>query len=43
MKLCAFDAYINYERNFRKTDKDFTKESDYTLALLNFGWQKENR
>ena len=33
MKLCAFDAYINYERNFRKTDKDFTKESDYTLAL----------
>ena len=33
MKLCAFDAYINYERNFRKTDKDFTKESDYDIAL----------
>ena len=33
MKLCAYDAYINYERNFRKTDKDFTKNSDYELAL----------
>jgi hypothetical protein len=33
MKLCAFDAYLNYERNFRKTDKDYSKKSDYDVAL----------
>lgn len=33
MKICSFDAYLNYDRNFRKTDKDFSKESDYDVAL----------
>ena len=33
MKVCAFDAYLNYERNFRKTDKEFTKISDYSVTF----------
>ena len=33
MKICAFDAYLNYERNFRKTDKEFTKISDYSVTF----------
>ena len=33
MKICAFDAYLNYDRNFRKTDEDFTKVADYEVAL----------
>ena len=33
MKISAFDAYLNYDRNFRKTDKDFTKVSDYEISL----------
>ena len=32
-KVCAFDAYLNYSRNFRKTDRDYSKESDYMKAL----------
>ena len=33
MKICAFDAYLNYSRNFKKTDVSFTKESDYSESL----------
>ena len=33
MKVCAFDAYLNYERNFRKTDKEFTKTADYSVTF----------
>jgi len=29
MKNVAFDAVLNYERNFRKTDIEFTKQTDY--------------
>ena len=32
MKICAFDAYLNYSRNFRKSDKDFSKAADYSVA-----------
>lgn len=33
MKVCAFDAYLNYERNFRKADKEFAKVSDYSVKF----------
>ena len=33
MKVCAFDAYLNYDRNFRKKDKDYSKTADYSLAF----------
>ncbi len=29
MKQCAFDAYLNYNRNIRDTDVSLSKESDY--------------
>tara|TARA_R110000822_G_scaffold56167_7_gene142184 strand:+ start:10098 stop:13445 length:3348 start_codon:yes stop_codon:yes gene_type:complete len=30
MKQCAFDAYLNYDRNIRESDIPFSKETDYT-------------
>lgn len=33
MKVCAFDAYLNYDRNFRKSDKDYSKIADYSEAF----------
>ena len=34
MKECAFDGYLNYKRNVRSTDKNFSRESDYSEKYM---------
>ena len=34
MKQCAFDAYLNYNRNVRDTDVPFSKETDYSTKFM---------
>ena len=34
MKQCAFDAYLNYDRNVRESDVAFSKETDYGPKYL---------
>jgi len=34
MKQCAFDAYLNYDRNVRDKDIPFSKETDYGPKFL---------
>ena len=38
MKQCAFDAYLNYDRNVTKKELSFTKEADYTDKCIKI-WQ----
>jgi hypothetical protein len=34
MKQCAFDAYLNYDRNVRNSDEPYSKETDYGPKYL---------
>ena len=34
MKQCAFDSYLNYDRNVRESDQPFSKETDYGPKYL---------